>query len=172
MFSNGKWPQKHQTKRNHILSASRLLVNLTTTSNYDAPITKMLEEGITVLDSGCGPAAWTLDMAVTFPKSKFHGVDISSVFPDSMKPDNVEFLVGNVAQTLPYPDNTFDYIHQRLLMAGLTSEDWSNVGTHYKHNDHPYSNSFFLLHKKALKELYRILKPGGYIELAEVMLKL
>lgn len=31
-------------------------------SNYLAPVTKLLEEGITVLDSGCGPATWTFEV--------------------------------------------------------------------------------------------------------------
>lgn len=92
-------------------------------------MTRFLKNGITVLDSGCGPGSWTLELAHEFPLSRFHGVDISNVFvPDSKKPSNVEFTIGNIAKKLPYPDNTFDYIHQRLLMAGLTSEDWDNVG--------------------------------------------
>jgi SAM-dependent methyltransferase len=96
-------------------------------SNYHAPVTKMLEEGITVLDSGCGPATWTLEMGKTYSASKFHGIDITGVFPDTIMPANVEFAIGNIAKTLPYPDNTFDYIHQRLLIAGLTNDNWESV---------------------------------------------
>jgi ubiquinone/menaquinone biosynthesis C-methylase UbiE len=87
----------------------------------------MLEEGATVLDSGCGPATWTFEMAETYTQSKIHGIDISFVFPETIKPVNVELVIGNIAKHIPYPDNTFDYIHQRLLMVGLTSEDWDNV---------------------------------------------
>ncbi|GAN05891.1 methyltransferase type 11 [Mucor ambiguus] len=114
-------------------------------SNYQAPVTDLLEKGITVLDSGCGPATWTFEMGEAWPNSTFHGIDASCVFPENIKPANVEFVIGNIAKQIPYPDNTFDYIHQRLLLLGLTNEDWDN----------------------ALKELYRVLKPGGYIELAE-----
>ncbi|GAA5806419.1 hypothetical protein HPULCUR_011953 [Helicostylum pulchrum] len=113
--------------------------------NYHAPVTKMLEDGIVVLDSGCGPATWTFEMGETYPQSTFHGVDASCVFPEDIKPANVEFVIGNIAKHIPYPDNTFDYIHQRLLFLGLTHDDWENT----------------------LKELLRILKPGGYLELAE-----
>jgi hypothetical protein len=42
-------------------------------SNFQAPLEKQLEDGITVLGSGCGPAAWTFEMAEQFPNSKFHG---------------------------------------------------------------------------------------------------
>ncbi|KAI8642087.1 S-adenosyl-L-methionine-dependent methyltransferase [Parasitella parasitica] len=113
--------------------------------NYHAPVTEMLEEGIMVLDSGCGPATWTFEMGETYPRSKFHGIDASCVFPEDIKPANVEFVIGNIAKEIPYPDSTFDYIHQRLLFLGLTDNDWDS----------------------ALKELYRVLKPGGYIDLVE-----
>jgi ubiquinone/menaquinone biosynthesis C-methylase UbiE len=86
-----------------------------------------LEKGIKVLDSGCGPATWCFDMAEAYPNSKFQGIDISRVFPESIKPVNVEFVNGNIAQLLPFEDNTFDYIHQRLLVGGLTHTDWENV---------------------------------------------
>ncbi|KAK4520336.1 uncharacterized protein ATC70_008470 [Mucor velutinosus] len=114
-------------------------------SNYRAPVTDMLEKGITVLDSGCGPATWAFEMGEAWPNSTFHGIDASCVFPENIKPANVEFVLGNIAKEIPYPDNTFDYIHQRLLLLGLTDDDWDN----------------------ALKQLYRVLKPGGYIEVAE-----
>lgn len=96
-------------------------------SNYHAPVTEMLEKGITVLDSGCGPATWTFEMSETFPQSKFHGIDISYVFPELIRPNNVELVIGNITQNMPFPDNTFDYIHQRLLIAAFTHENWENV---------------------------------------------
>ncbi|RCH89750.1 hypothetical protein CU097_001724, partial [Rhizopus azygosporus] len=45
--------------------------------NYHAPIHNLLEKGIKVLDSGCGPATWCFDMAEAYPNSKFQGIDIS-----------------------------------------------------------------------------------------------
>lgn len=90
----------------------------------------MLEEGITVLDSGCGPATWTFEMAEKFKQSKFYGIDVSSVFPEAIKPVNVEFAVANISKSIPYPDDTFDYIHQRLLFAGLTYDNWESVSAH------------------------------------------
>ncbi|KAG2229790.1 S-adenosyl-L-methionine-dependent methyltransferase [Thamnidium elegans] len=117
--------------------------------NFWAPVRTQLEEGITVLDSGCGPGSWTLDMAKDFPNSKFHGVDISNFFPDETKPNNCEFIIGNLTETLPFEDNTFDYVHQRLLILGLTNSGW----------------------EKCLSELLRVLKPGGYIEILEPNVK-
>lgn len=95
--------------------------------NFVAPVAEQLEKGITVLDSGCGPASWTLDMAQEFPNSKFHGIDISNIFPNEKKPDNCEFVIANISEKIPYPDNYFDYVHQRLLFLGLTSEMWESV---------------------------------------------
>jgi ubiquinone/menaquinone biosynthesis C-methylase UbiE len=87
----------------------------------------MLDEGITVLDSGCGPATWTFEMGETYPNSKFYGIDISLVFPELIKPANVDFVIGNIAKKIPFPDNTFDYIHQRLLIVALTVDEWDTV---------------------------------------------
>ncbi|KAI7861168.1 S-adenosyl-L-methionine-dependent methyltransferase [Circinella umbellata] len=113
--------------------------------NYQSPIEKDLENGIIVLDSGCGPATWSLDMAEMYPNSTFHGVDAYPVYPSEVKPPNCHFQPANVAEKLPFPDNHFDFIYQRLLIFGLTRTDWKN----------------------AIKELLRVLKPGGWLEILE-----
>lgn len=114
-------------------------------SNFHAPVKSKLEEGINVLDSGCGPASWTADMAESYPNSTFTGLDISFVESQQVKTSNLTLVSGNITKDVPFPENTFDYFHQRLLIFGLTKEDWT----------------------KALKNAYNILKPGGYIELVE-----
>lgn len=86
-----------------------------------------LKKGIRVLDAGCGPGTWTLDMAETYRASNFVGMDSSAVFPENIKPGNVDFVVGNLSKQLPFPDNHFDYSFQRLLIAGLTKDGWNNV---------------------------------------------
>lgn len=118
-------------------------------SNFDAPVTEMLEDGITVLDAGCGPGTWTLEMSHTYPRSQFYGIDIAPQFPVTIKPPNCDFQVASLAEKLPFPDNFFDYIHQRLLVVALTKDGWHNC----------------------LSELYRVLKPGGYVEFKEVDIK-
>lgn len=95
-------------------------------SNFHSPVIEQLKKGITVLDSGCGPGSWTLEMAKTYPNSTFHGVDASKVFP-AEKPENAQFTVSNIANKIEYPDNTFDYVYQRLLFLGLTTDDWNKV---------------------------------------------
>ncbi|KAL0074512.1 hypothetical protein F4703DRAFT_1744957 [Phycomyces blakesleeanus] len=61
--------------------------------------------------------------------------------------DNLEFCpIDVLAQTLPFEDNTFDYVQQSLVTLVYTEEDWDRI----------------------LKELVRVTKPGGYIQLTEV----
>ncbi|KAI9254607.1 S-adenosyl-L-methionine-dependent methyltransferase [Phascolomyces articulosus] len=114
-------------------------------ANFHAPIEEQLEQGITVLDSGCGPGAWVLDMAKQYPQSKFNGLDISEVFPMEIKPVNAEFQAHNIAHSIPFPDNHFDFIHQRLLVMGLRETEWPAV----------------------VGNFMRTLKPGGWLELTE-----
>lgn len=95
--------------------------------NFFSPVAKKLDEGINVLDSGCGPATWAFEMAETYPRSTIYGIDASCVFPEDIKPANVEFMIGNIAKEIPYEENYFDFIHQRLLILGLTGDDWTMV---------------------------------------------
>jgi ubiquinone/menaquinone biosynthesis C-methylase UbiE len=80
-----------------------------------------------VLDSGCGAAIWAFEIGETYPRSKIHGIDASCVFPENIKPANVDFVIANIAKNIPYDDNYFNFIFQRLLFLGLTEEDWINV---------------------------------------------
>ncbi|KAI8976894.1 S-adenosyl-L-methionine-dependent methyltransferase [Pilobolus umbonatus] len=116
--------------------------------NYHAPVQKLLEEGIQVVDAGCGPATWTFEMAESYPHSHFTGLDVSSVFPESTKPSNVDFHICNISKEIPFTDNSIDYYHQRLLVAGLNDESM----------------------KAAIKNAYRVLKPGGYLEMTEALM--
>ncbi|KAI8970871.1 S-adenosyl-L-methionine-dependent methyltransferase [Pilobolus umbonatus] len=112
---------------------------------HKAPLEEKLVEGIDVIDAGCGPATWTIEMGKTYPNSKFTGLDISFIDSNTKRPDNVDFNTCNIARDIPFEDDSVDFYHQRLLMAGLNEEDM----------------------KKTLKNAYRVLKPGGYIELCE-----
>jgi ubiquinone/menaquinone biosynthesis C-methylase UbiE len=84
-------------------------------------------------------------MAVEYPKTFFHGVDIAAMFDHQMKLPNVEFSIGNVLTGLPFPDNTFDFISMRLFVAALRKHEWPI----------------------AVAEVKRLLKPGGFIQLCE-----
>ncbi|KAI9313470.1 S-adenosyl-L-methionine-dependent methyltransferase [Dichotomocladium elegans] len=121
------------------------LLKVAFNGNYNSPIEDALVKGIRVLDSGCGPGTWTLDMAKTYPNSTFYGVDISSRFPEAIKPPNCHFEVHNILDTSSFPDNHFDFIHQRFLIVGLLKDYWRKVITDYVNK----------------------LAPGGWLECAE-----
>ncbi|CAG8506419.1 12374_t:CDS:2 [Racocetra fulgida] len=73
------------------------------------------------------------------------GLDISPYQPTTIKPNNFEFVKGNVQERLPFDDNTFDFVFQRFLVFGLIKDKCPDV----------------------MNELVRVLKPGGFLELCE-----
>ncbi|KAG0308612.1 hypothetical protein BGZ97_013319 [Linnemannia gamsii] len=111
--------------------------------NFKSPLDKSKVR--TILDVGCGPGTWTMEMANEFPDATVTGIDLSSVFPSAIIPGNCRFLQHNILEPLPFPDNHFDFVYQRLLISGLTVEGWAKV----------------------IKEFERVTKPGGWIELVE-----
>ncbi|CAG8494578.1 7869_t:CDS:2 [Scutellospora calospora] len=114
--------------------------------NFFSPIENLLNQaGTKVLDVGTGSGAWLLEMATKYSKSEFIGIDISQMQPDENIPPNAKFIQANVLERLPFNDNTFDFIFQRILFAGIPRNKWSST----------------------IDELVRVLKPGGYLELAE-----
>ncbi|CAG8436058.1 9351_t:CDS:10 [Diversispora eburnea] len=114
--------------------------------NYSAPIKEKLESGgALILDVGCGPGTWVIEMANEFPKSHYTGIDICPIYPRDQIPPNVNFLECNILDGLPYHNNTFDHIHVRYLITAFSELDW----------------------QIALKELVRVTKVGGIIEIVE-----
>jgi len=106
----------------------------------------------TILDLGCGPGGWVLDVAFARPKSEVAGIDISKAMVDyanaralSQQLTNASFGVMNITEPLDFSDETFDYVHMTLLFAVLKRHQWL-----------PY-----------LKECRRILAPGGLFQSIE-----
>ena len=84
-------------------------------------------------------------MATTYPNATFIGVDILQTFPSEIKPDNVEFMLGNVISGLNFESNSFDYIFVRQMKFAIPINDWPNV----------------------LDELLRVLKPNSWLEIVD-----
>ncbi|KAI9247547.1 S-adenosyl-L-methionine-dependent methyltransferase [Sporodiniella umbellata] len=103
------------------------------------------ESGARVLDVGCSAGAWVADMAQEYPKCVFDGCDIVDAIDKKTNLVNFTFSRSNVAQGLPYPDNTFDFVQMRLLIFALRADEWP----------------------KAIKEIIRVVKPGGMFQLIE-----
>ncbi|KAL1922468.1 uncharacterized protein VTP21DRAFT_10007 [Calcarisporiella thermophila] len=113
--------------------------------NFSAPIREDLERGIKVLDAGCGPGSWTMEMATEFSRSSFVGVDIANSFPSTIVPSNCTFRIVNLVEPLPFEDEEFDYVCLRGMALAFTREQWPFV----------------------LAELTRVLKRDGYLEWTE-----
>ncbi|GBC09795.1 hypothetical protein RclHR1_09110002 [Rhizophagus clarus] len=113
-------------------------------SNFSSPIEdKLIEGGCKVLDIGCGAGTWLLDLSSKYKYSSFFGIDIKSVFPQKIKPSNLEFIEADVTNGLSFRDNEFDFTHVENMSLIFTPDQWDLV----------------------LSELVRVTKPGGYIEI-------
>lgn len=79
-------------------------------------------------------------------KVQIEGIDIASrLFPHTY-PANVALSIHSITSLPAAWDSRFAYVHQRLLMAALTTDMW----------------------KSAISEVFRVLQPGGWVELFEM----
>jgi SAM-dependent methyltransferase len=108
--------------------------------NHLAP----LEAPKAILDSCCGSGQWCNDVCEEFPDALVVGLDLHR--PKAAGGDGGSaFLRGNVLEGLPFADATFDYTHQRLVVAAIPMDGWIPLAS----------------------ELVRVTRPGGWVELAE-----
>ncbi|RIA87403.1 S-adenosyl-L-methionine-dependent methyltransferase [Glomus cerebriforme] len=116
-------------------------------NNFSAPIGRRLSQGdCKVLDVGCGPGTWLLDLAHEYKNIKFVGIDIeSTVYPNEIKPGNINFRQADILDGLPFSDNEFDFVHQEIMALIIKADQWNFV----------------------ISELIRVTKPGGFVELVE-----
>ena len=110
--------------------------------NYLAPIGDTPNY---ILDIGAGTGRWGVEMAQAFPRSHVLGVDLERATASSPVAANYTFCPGNVLNRLPFEDGTFDFVHQRLLVAAIPALRWPDV----------------------IRELKRVTRPGGWVELLE-----
>ncbi|HEU5348270.1 MAG TPA: methyltransferase domain-containing protein [Ktedonobacterales bacterium] len=112
--------------------------------NYAAPLRQPRE----VLDVACGTGRWCIEMAALFPQANVVGLDITSppvVEADAPRPANFVFVAGNMLEGLPFADNSFDFVHQRLVIGALPTAQWL----------------------AQVQELLRVARRGGWVELVE-----
>ncbi len=114
--------------------------------NYAAPLRNPRD----ILDVGCGAGRWAIEMAQQFPTARVIGMDIAppsretGATPEAY-PANYTFAQGNVLERVPFPDDSFDFVHQRFLTLAIPAARWPGV----------------------VAELLRVTRPGGWVELVE-----
>ncbi|WP_161977911.1 class I SAM-dependent methyltransferase [Dictyobacter kobayashii] len=106
-----------------------------------------------VLDLGCGPGGWALEVAYTYKHLGVIGVDVN---PNMMRYafaeartrglENISFEVMDVRQPLEFQEASFDLINARFIAGFMDRASWPLL----------------------LLECLRLLKPGGIIRLTEM----
>ena len=101
-----------------------------------------------ILDVGCGPGGWALQIAHTHRDINVIGIDISQkmiTYAHSQAQvqclDNVHFRVMDATQPLNFPNHRFDLINMRLSSTFMTPSVWPPL----------------------LQECLRLLRPGGIL---------
>ncbi|KAB8068026.1 S-adenosyl-L-methionine-dependent methyltransferase [Aspergillus leporis] len=96
-----------------------------------------------VLDVGTGTGIWALEFADLYPSAKVIGTDLSPIQPRWVPP-NVQFEIDDCCDEWLYHKNSFDFVHVRALYGCVA--DWHHF----------------------YRQAFRHIKPGGYIEQAEM----
>jgi ubiquinone/menaquinone biosynthesis C-methylase UbiE len=105
-----------------------------------------------ILDIGCGPGGWALDVARNYPDKQVTGFDISQIMvafaqyqAREQQLPNVHFVVMDALKPLDLPDNAFDFVNARFIAGFMPKAYWPRL----------------------VQECLRVLRPGGIIRLTE-----
>src|SRR6266702_6335164 len=106
-----------------------------------------------VLDVGCGPGGWVLEMAYAYPDMHATGIDISQGMIDYARTlasanrlDNAQFHVANALDPLDFPDASFDLVNVRQLEGVIPAAAWPGL----------------------IKEMVRVTRRGGITRITSV----
>src|SRR5438552_3811824 len=114
------------------------LINLDrmTTQNMGGPLVGVTypSDLRSVLDIGCGPGGWVLDVAFEYPEVEVSGIDISTSMIDyanararTEQRYNASFGVMDINQSLDFPDASFDLVNARFLFSVVERDAWMSV---------------------------------------------
>lgn len=97
-----------------------------------------------ILDVGCGTGRLLHDASDRWPEAKFYGVDPAEHMALKARRLNPKASIQIApAESIPFPDGTAD-----LVLSSISFHHWAD-------------------HAKAVKEVARMLKPGGFFCLAD-----
>jgi ubiquinone/menaquinone biosynthesis C-methylase UbiE len=110
-------------------------------------------EGLKILEIGCGTGALTRNIALAFPKAQMTAIDLSPHYLACAQNSNPQLMRVNWVQgqgeSLDYRDETFDAVLSCYLFHEL-----------------PEAVRF-----EIMKEKLRVLKPGGFVAVADSLQK-
>ncbi len=106
-----------------------------------------------IVDLGCGPGGWVLEVAREHPDIKVSGIDISRSMIQFAQAQalsrgygNASFTVMDVKEPLAFEDASFDLVNERTLYGVMAPGEWPQL----------------------LAECKRVLRSGGIIRLTEL----
>ncbi|KAI8096154.1 S-adenosyl-L-methionine-dependent methyltransferase [Halteromyces radiatus] len=123
------------------------LIRLAFAGEFTRPIDEQTIEN--VLDIGCGPLSWAIDFAKEHPNANVIGMDCLNMIPPETAmdlPKNCQLVIHNCLKRFPYADDSIDLCHVRFMNASLNMDQYCKMVAH----------------------CWRVLKPGGYMELMEM----
>src|SRR5688572_19140188 len=97
------------------------------------------------INNRSGPGTWIFDMSSDYPRSHFTGIEIQSFMLPTIHPSNTNFIHDDILEGIPFPSNTFDFIHMRFMALCFTEQQY----------------------EKIIKDLFDVLKPNAYLEICE-----
>ncbi|UZJ52529.1 hypothetical protein CBS101457_001849 [Exobasidium rhododendri] len=104
-----------------------------------------------VLDIGTGTGSWVIDLAKLWKETEFIGLDLVPVqtplnyTQDEDLQARVSWVVANALQGLPFPNDSFDFVHIRMINCGVSESRWTTL----------------------LSEVLRVLTPSGRLEIID-----
>lgn len=105
-----------------------------------------------ILDVGCGPGGWLLDIVTIYPHLRAIGIDNSEAILtlaahlQKAEMQSLRFQYMDARKTLDFPDASFDYIQVRLAQSFLHKHMWADF----------------------LRECYRLLRPRGTLRVIDL----
>jgi SAM-dependent methyltransferase len=145
------YPFKADAKERKRLTLQHHLLKLVLGGkNFCAPVTNPAR----ILDVACGTCIWGMEVLQQFPQAHLDNLDIDTIlfkrFLESLSPEmkkrfplqRFRFIQADARKALPFEDGSYDFTHARFPDAFLSWELWPRF----------------------LRELVRVTKPDGWVE--------
>ncbi|MBV9690404.1 MAG: class I SAM-dependent methyltransferase [Ktedonobacteraceae bacterium] len=133
-------------QEDHRLGYQHFLLRQVLAEHCFAPVHEVLRKGGKVLDVGCGTGIWGREIARAYAQTHLIGFDLEEVPSPTPAPRNTQFVQGNLLTGFPFAAQSFDDVHQRLVVAAIPLASWPWV----------------------VGELRRVTPAGGWMELVEM----